>query len=111
MVMPFSPFFSLALGLLWIGGFGTAAFSNLQSTLILTAAPPTMRSRLMGILTVCIGTGPLGLLLIGVLADWFGPRLALLIVAAIGLAGVIAVGLFWSRHDRRAALLTRVQEW
>jgi MFS family permease len=102
MVMPFSPFFSLALGLLWIGGFGTAAFSNLQSTLILTAAPPTMRSRLMGILTVCIGTGPLGLLLIGVLADHFGPRLALLIMAAVGLAGTIAVGLHWSRHDRKA---------
>ncbi len=102
MLMPFSPAFSLALALLWLGGFGTAAFSNLQSTLILTAAPPTMRSRLMGILTVCIGTGPLGLLLIGVLADEFGPRLALVIMAAIGLAGVIAVGLFWARHDRRA---------
>ena len=62
-----------------------------------------MRSRLMGILTVCIGTGPLGLLLIGVLADWFGPRLALLIMAAVGLAGTIAVRPpFWSRHDRRA---------
>jgi MFS family permease len=101
MVMPFSPAFSLALVLLWIGGFGTAAFSNLQSTLILTAAPPTMRSRLMGLLTVCIGAGPLGLLLIGVLANWFGPRLALVIMATVGLVGVIAVGLFWSRHDRR----------
>ena len=42
-----------------IGGFGTAGFSNMQTTLMLTEAPSEMRSRLMGLVTVGIGTGPL----------------------------------------------------
>jgi hypothetical protein len=58
MAMAISPFYSLAFMLLLIGGLGTAAFSNMQTTLILTEAPLAMRSRVMGIVTVCIGTGP-----------------------------------------------------
>ena len=53
-----------------IGGFGTAGFGNMQSTLMLTEAPPEMRSRLMGVVTVCIGTGPLGQLAAGQRADF-----------------------------------------
>lgn len=43
-----------------MGGFGTAGFGNMQPSLMLTEAPPEMRSRLMGVVTMCIGTGPLG---------------------------------------------------
>jgi hypothetical protein len=39
----------------------------------------------MGIVTVCIGTGPLGILAIGLLSDAFGPRHAVLIMASLGL--------------------------
>jgi hypothetical protein len=49
-------------------GFGTAAFSIMQTTLILTEAPAQLRSRVMGIVTVCIGTGPFGVLAIGALS-------------------------------------------
>jgi len=56
--MALSPWYSLAFVLLLIGGLGTAAFSNMQTTLILTEAPPAARSRVMGIVTMCIGTGP-----------------------------------------------------
>ena len=56
--MALSPFYWLAFALLVLGGFGTAGFGNMQSTLMLTEAPPEMRSRLMGVVTVCIGTGP-----------------------------------------------------
>jgi hypothetical protein len=51
MAMAASPFYSLAFVLLLIGGFGTAAFSNMQTTLILTEAPFATRSRVMGIVT------------------------------------------------------------
>ena len=70
------------VALLVIGGFGSAAFANMQTSLIMLHAPPHMRSRLMGLLTVCIGVGPVGILLVGVLADRFGPLMAVEIMAA-----------------------------
>ncbi|MFO1163349.1 MAG: MFS transporter [Reyranellaceae bacterium] len=84
-VMALSPSYWLALAVLIAGGFGTAGFSNMQTTLMLTEAPPAMRSRMMGIVTVCIGTGPLGVLTAGVLARALGPREAVLAMACLGL--------------------------
>ncbi|WP_425069262.1 MFS transporter [Reyranella sp.] len=83
--MALSPSYWLALALLIMGGFGTAGFSNMQSTLMLTEAPPEMRSRLMGVVTVCIGTGPLGQLAAGALSGPLGPRGAVIAMAAVGL--------------------------
>jgi len=94
MAMAVSPFYSLAFVLLLIGGFGTAAFSNMQTTLILTEAPFATRSRVMGIVTVCIGTGPLGVLAIGMLSEQLGPSAAILIMAGLGVGGL---GLVWTK--------------
>jgi hypothetical protein len=55
-----------------------------------------MRSRLMGIVTVCIGTGPLGVLAAGALAAEFGPRAAVVAMAAAGLALTVALAM-WLR--------------
>jgi MFS family permease len=90
-VMALSPSYWLAFAALVIGGFGTAGFSNMQSTLMLTEAPAEMRSRLMGMVTVGIGTGPLGVLAAGLLSDQVGPRDAVLIMAAMGLAATLAL--------------------
>jgi MFS family permease len=87
-----APWYWLALALLLIGGLGTAAFSSMQTTLVLTEAPATMRSRVMGLITVCIGTGPLGVLAIGALSEAVGPARAMLTMA---LAGLLALGLVW----------------
>jgi MFS family permease len=84
-LMALSPSYWLAFALLVLGGFGTAGFSNMQSTLMLTEAPPEMRSRLMGVVTVCIGTGPLGQLAAGALSDELGTRGAVIAMAAVGL--------------------------
>jgi MFS family permease len=99
--------FPLACTLLVIGGFGSAAFANMQTSLIVLHAPPHIRSRLMGLLTVCIGMGPLGILLIGALAEWFGPALAVIITAVSGLVSVALIGLAWRRNDRRLAMAHR----
>lgn len=90
-VMAVSPSFWLAFAVLVIGGFGTAGFGNMQTTLMLTEAPAEMRSRLMGLVTVGIGTGPLGVLAAGVLSDWMGPRGAVLVMASTGLLATIAL--------------------
>lgn len=92
-VMALSPSYWLALGALIIGGFGTAGFSNMQSTLMLTEAPSDMRSRLMGIVTVCIGTGPLGVIVIGLISAQTGPREAVLIMAGLGLVFTLLLSL------------------
>jgi MFS family permease len=89
-----APWYALAFVLLLVGGLGTAAFSSMQSTLVLTNAPAAARSRILGIITVCIGTGPLGVLAIGALSDWLGASRAMLVMAVAGLvalAGVRAV--------------------
>ena len=89
--MALSPWYSLAFLLLLIGGLGTAAFSNMQTTLILTEAPSTTRSRVMGIVTMCIGTRPVGVVMIGILSGQVGPPAAILIMASLGLCGLTLV--------------------
>ena len=89
--MALSPWYSIAFVLLLVGGLGTAAFSNMQTTLILTEAPPATRSRVMGIVTMCIGTGPVGVIMIGVLSGQVGPPTAILIMAGLGLCGLSLV--------------------
>ena len=98
--MPLAPGFWIACMLLAVGGFGSAAFSNMQTSLIVLHAPASIRSRLMGLLTVCIGMGPLGILLVGGLADAVGPMLAIDIVAAVGFVSVCAIGVEWRRRER-----------
>ncbi len=104
-VMALSPSYWLAFTVLVLGGFGTAGFSNMQTTLMLTEAPADMRSRLMGLVTVGIGTGPLGVLAAGVLAAELGPRTAVLIMAVIGLVSTLVLAT-WLRGRAARGLRT-----
>ena len=52
----------------------------------------------MGIVTVCIGTGPLGVLAAGALARELGPRGAILLMATLGLASTLALVLALRRR-------------
>jgi MFS family permease len=99
-LMPLAPAFALACALLAVGGFGSAAFANMQTSLIVLHAPSHIRSRLMGLLTVCIGMGPLGILLVGFLADRVGPMRAIDIVEAVCFVWVSWIGLRWRRRER-----------
>ena len=99
--MALSPSYWLAFSVLVIGGFGTAGFGNMQTTLMLTEAPAEMRSRLMGLVTVGIGTGPLGVLAAGLMSDAVGPRGAVLAMAGAGLAATIALAVGLRERSRR----------
>ena len=79
----------LGISILWVAGLGMAGFGAMQSTLVLTLAPKNARSRLMGVLSVCIGCAPIGLLNLGLLADLFGAQIALTIVSSAGLATLL----------------------
>jgi MFS family permease len=82
----------LAGGALVATGFGGAGFSVMQATLVYVFAPPEMRSRLLGVLSVCIGLGPVGFVLIGLTANAIGARGATI---ATGVEALVALALTW----------------
>jgi MFS family permease len=78
-------------------GFGSSGFSIMQATLVYMYAPAEMRSRMLGVLSVCIGLGPIGFINIGLLADWLGAPMATVVT---GIEGLIAMALtfpLWRR--------------
>lgn len=83
-----APTLHLAALLLMLGGIGTAAFASLQTGLVMMEAPVEARSRILGLTTTCIGMGPLGVLVVGALADGMGPRSAIALMALAGLCGL-----------------------
>ena len=85
----------LAGAALLLMGFGGAGFSTMQATLVYLASPPEMRSRILGVLTVCIGTGPIGFLWLGWLADRIGSHNATAATAALGLLAMAATWRWW----------------
>ena len=96
-----SQFYALSLVFLFLSGLGVAGFAAMQSTIVFTAAPPEMRGRLMGVLAVCIGVNPLGILQVGILADWFGGALAVTIITIEGLAAILVAALLWPHFWQR----------
>lgn len=81
-----APWYLLAFGLLVLGGIGQAGFGTMQSTITMLAAPPEMRGRMVGLMSVCIGIGtPLGGLEIGIVASLFSTAWAISVNAAVGL--------------------------
>ncbi len=71
---------------LLIAGMAGACFAAMQSTLTYLSAPTHLRSRVLGVLTLCIGTAPLGFLNVGWMADAWGAPTALIVQAAEGAA-------------------------
>ena len=87
----------LAGAALLLTGLGGAAFATLQATMVYLAAPAEMRSRILGVLSVCIGTGPIGFLWLGWLADRIGAPNATTITGATGLLALAATYPLWRR--------------
>jgi predicted MFS family arabinose efflux permease len=80
----------IAGGALMLTGLGGAGFSTMQATLVYLAAPPEMRSRIFGVLSVCIGVGLVGFIALGLLADAIGAQWATM---ASGSAGLVCLAL------------------
>ena len=80
--------YGMAVVILVVGGFGIAGFAAMQSAIMFSEAPPEIRSRLMGVLSVCIGAGPIGVMHVGWLASMLGGSTALTVIAVEGLAAL-----------------------
>ena len=85
----------LAGAALLLTGLGGAGFATMQATLVYLASPPEMRSRILGVLTVCIGTGPIGFLWLGWLADRIGSHNATAVTGVLGLLAMAATWRWW----------------
>ena len=80
-----------------MAGLAAAGFSTMQTTLIYGIAPPEMRGRMLGILSLTIGAGVIGFTNIGLMGELFGGANAVRIVAAEGLVAALVLGLRWPR--------------
>jgi MFS family permease len=92
-----APVPALAGAALLLTGFSGAAFATLQATIVYLAAPHHMRSRVLGVLSVCVGTGPIGFVWLGWLADRVGAPQATAITGAMGLLALAAIWPLWRR--------------
>jgi MFS family permease len=105
-----SAWFPLSLALILFCGMGIAGFAVMQSTITFLAAPAAVRSRIMGLVTVAIGAGPIGMLYVGVLADWLGASAAVVVLA---LQGLLALGLaawYWPEMRRPVDLYAAARQ-
>ncbi|MGC8474873.1 MAG: MFS transporter [Acetobacteraceae bacterium] len=84
-------------------GLGGAGFSVMQATLVYLFAPADMRGRMLGVLSVCIGAGPVGFLALGAAADAIGARAATLGTGALGLLALALSFPVWRAILRPAA--------
>ena len=83
-------------------GISAQTFTTSINTVVQLSTEPAMRGRVMAILlAILMGATPLGAPAVGWVADTFGPRWALGVGAAAGIASAI-VGLIY-RHRTRAA--------
>jgi MFS family permease len=78
------------LGILFVGGLSSAAYNIYQTTIVIAATPERLRSRVMGLVTVCIGTWPLGTVVAGLLSRTLGPLTA---IGALGTCGLVGMAM------------------
>ena len=80
---------------LFLTGLGGSGFAVMQTTLIYRAVEPQMRARVLGLLSVCIGLGPIGFVQVGLLAEAVGAQRAIVIIGLEGLAVLLLVSSIW----------------
>jgi MFS family permease len=94
-VFALSGFPPLAASVLLLTGLANSGFSIMQATLVYLAAPPEMRSRVFGVLSVCIGVGLVGFLHLGWLAGVLGAPWAIVTTGVEGLVALLLTRRWW----------------
>jgi MFS family permease len=88
-----SRWMGLCVVILLVMGAAESGFATMQSTLVLLSAPERLRGAVMGILSACIGTQPLGTLAIGLLAASLGSPRAFTLNALVSLAVIVPLAI------------------
>jgi MFS family permease len=84
-----------AAGVLFLTGIGAGCFSAMQGVLVMLCTPVEARGRMMGVLSVCIGLCTVGFLHIGLLGNWLGAELAIVICTVEGFLVLLLVCRVW----------------
>jgi MFS family permease len=95
-----SEVYALSAGLLFIAGFGFSSFATMQTSILMRASSPAMRGRVLGVLSLAIGAGPLGALQVTPLVAAVGEQGALTIVILEGLALMAVIAVVWPQMRR-----------
>ena len=103
LVFALSSYLPLSLLAMLLAGLGMSGFAAMQSAILLSHSPDQIRPRLMGVLMLCIGAGPIGLLHLGLLAEWLGAPRAVALSALEGLAALAVAMRVWPELRGRAA--------
>ena len=90
-----APIVWIAAVVLLTSGMLATSFAVMQATLVYRMTPPQLRARLLGVLSVCIGTSPIGFLYLGWLADLLAPRAATIALGLQGLAAMLLTRRYW----------------
>ena len=88
-----SRWLALGVGLLFLMGLAESGFAAMQTTLVLLSVPDRVRGGVMGILSACIGTQPLGTLTIGLLAAALGTPLTFTLNALAALVVIVPLAI------------------
>ncbi len=93
LLFSFSEWYALSFPLLLLVGLGTAGFSTMQSTIVMLIADQDMRGKALGVITIAIGTAPLGAFALGLMAERIDVQFAIGANATLGavLLGLIAL--------------------
>jgi len=89
------PYAAAAGTVLLLTGLANACFSIMQATLVYLSAPAEMRSRVYGVLSVCIGIGMAGFVMIGLLAGLIGAPWATAATGGEGLLALLLTRRWW----------------
>ena len=87
----YSPWYPLSFMLLTVSGVGMAGFATMQPAIALQAVSPEMRGRAMGAVALGIGASPIGMFLIGQIAERMDARFAVAALAGCGFVVLTAL--------------------
>jgi predicted MFS family arabinose efflux permease len=91
-VFSFSDVYAVSVALLLFLGLSTAGFATMQATVVMLVSRSGMRGKALGVVSLAIGTSPVGSLVVGAMADRFGASVAITISASVGLGLLVVIG-------------------
>jgi hypothetical protein len=86
-----SQWLSVSLTILLVAGVGQSFSMVNLDTLLLRLPPAELRGRIMGVRSMAVYGLPMGLLLVGALADILGAPAALFVIALGGVAMTVSI--------------------
>ncbi len=86
-----STVFSISLGLVFGLGFLTQLFMTGSMTLVQVTVPSSVRGRIFGVRYLVMGFGSIGMIILGLAAQLWGPEPAVLVMGVVALTSTVGI--------------------